>query len=323
MRRLIITHFVSNILSTFVSGWGKIGKILKLKRKIRVKHVGIKSKATCEWREQLFLPDEDISVLNRAGLTLLQSKLYLVLVLSGKQSIKSVAKMANVDRSNAYREIQRLEEMALVKRIIDSPTLYEAVSPQEGIMLLLNGKAEEYRDTEKQARNLLNRLSYRNTEKVVARKREFVLVPKRTAFMKSAIQNMNSVKKSNDTITNLKRFSQAMPYTFEIHKAALERGVKTRVLMEKPNGERSLPKAIQELMKYPNFEISYASKQPVTLGACFDNSYVGILVDPASSIKESACFETGHPSFVELFCDHFENLWRASEKIKIKSHKAS
>ncbi|MCW4018335.1 MAG: hypothetical protein NWF00_06615 [Candidatus Bathyarchaeota archaeon] len=265
----------------------------------------------------MLLTEEDISILNKAGLTPLQSKMYLVLVMSGKQSIKSVAKMANVDRSNAYKEIQRLEEMSLVKRIIDSPNLYEAVSPKEGILLLLNGKEEEYRNTKKQANDLLKRLSYRNKEKVVEKKREFVLVPKRNAFMKSAMINMSSVKKSNDTITNLKRFSQAMPYTFEIHKAALERGVKTRVIMEKPKGEQSLPEAIRNLMNYPNFEIRAASKPPVTLGACFDNASVGILVDPTSSIKESAVFETDHPSFVELFCNHFETLWESSENIKL------
>jgi sugar-specific transcriptional regulator TrmB len=272
-------------------------------------------------RRALPLRDEDILVLNKAGLNALQAKIYLTLSMGGKQSIKSVAKAAFIDRSNAYREILNLQEMGLVEKTIGIPNLFEAVPLQDGIAILLSRKEEEYKEIKEKTELLIEQSRCLTSEVIEEQEKDFHIIPKKTIFIKDALINIQIAQWSNDTISSLKRFSQAMMYSFETHKRALARGVKTRVIVEKPEKGQLLPEAIQNLIAHPNFELRYTSTLPKTLGACFDNKSVGILVDPSASVTESACFNTNHPSFVELFQNYFEKLWCTAEKANLEDNR--
>jgi sugar-specific transcriptional regulator TrmB len=260
------------------------------------------------------LKDEDILVLNKAGLNALQAKIYLTLVMNGKQSIKSVARAAVVDRSNAYREILNLQEMGLVGKTIGVPNLFEAIPLQDGISLLLSRKEQEYQEIKKKTEQLIEQARCCIGGVIEEQEKDFHITPKKTIFIRGALIHMQNAQWGNDTISSLKRFSQAMVYSFETHKRALERGVKTRVIVEKPENGQILPETVQTLMGHQNFELRYTPTVPKTLGACFDKKTVGILMDPLASITESACFNTNHPSFVELFHNYFEQLWCKAEK---------
>jgi sugar-specific transcriptional regulator TrmB len=91
----------------------------------------------------------DISLLVNAGLTISQAKIYLTLVLNGKQTIKFIAKLSGVDRSNTYREIMKLEELALVKKIIGIPNMFQAISLAGAISLLLAERQKQCEKTKK------------------------------------------------------------------------------------------------------------------------------------------------------------------------------
>jgi hypothetical protein len=145
---------------------------------------------------------------------------------------------------------------------------------------------------------------------------KLMVVPKSNAFIKSAMLNIKNIKTSNDTISSMKRFAQAMIYTFEIHRAALERGVTTRLIFEKPEEETQLTKPVQTLMTYPNFQVRFTQNPPEVLGACFDNRKVSILLSPKADVEASPCFLTDHHSFVVLFREYFESLWASAEPIK-------
>lgn len=265
-------------------------------------------------RRTLPLREEDILVLNKAGLNALQAKIYLTLAIGGQQSIKSVAKAACIDRSNAYREILNLHEMGLVEKTIGIPNLFEAIPLQDGISILLSRKEKEYNEIKEKTEQLIEQARCCMSEVIAAQEKDFHITPKKMIFIKGALIHMQNAQQSNDTISSFKRFSQAMAYSFETHKRALARGVKTRVIVEKPEKGQLLPETVQNLIAHPNFELRYTLTVPKTLGACFDNEGVGILMDPSASITESACFNTNHPSFVELFRNYFEKLWNTAEK---------
>ncbi len=260
--------------------------------------------------------DEDALILNRAGLTVLQAKMYLALVRNGKQTIKGISELASIDRANTYREILKLQKIGLVKKIIDVPSFYEAIPVDHGIPLLLAYKEEEYETTKKETQSLIEKFKVYPSAAPEKISDNFVLIPKKNAFMANSMGNIQSAKTSNYTITNLTRFSQALVYTFEIHKSVLEKGVRTKVIIEKPKAGKPLNKAILKLMVYPNFELRYTLCPPQVLGACFDSKKVGILLDPSANVQDSPCFTSSHRSIVTLFLNYFEHLWDSATPIQ-------
>jgi sugar-specific transcriptional regulator TrmB len=255
--------------------------------------------------------DDAVSILNRAGLTILQAKIYLTLVMGGNQSIKMIAKAANIDRANVYREIINLEKMALVKKIIGNPNIYDAIQFQDGISLLLKQKTDEYEKLLIATKKLAKHFSEKNTTNTIQDENKFTIVPKKAMFIKNALAAIQESQKSNDMITSLRRFSQAMPYFFNAQKTALMRGVRLRVIIEKPK-VRTLSKNIQNLMNYQNFQLKYTTNTPKAIGACFDEKTASFIIDSTADITNSACLVTNHPSFITLFQNYFETLWNSA-----------
>jgi sugar-specific transcriptional regulator TrmB len=253
--------------------------------------------------------EQKIPILTRSGLTLLQAKIYLALIANGKQTVKSLSQTAKVDRANTYREILRLQKIGLVIKKVNTPSLYEPLSLDDAIPLLLAYKKEEYEETKKEAENLLKKSKEPSNELKLRSENEFILIPKKNAFKKSSINNIKNAQVSNSTITNLKRLSQALPESFESQKLALQRGIRTRMIIEKPQNEKAISKSILKLMEYPNFELRYTLTPPKVLGACFDNQTVAILTEPSADIWNSPVLCTNHESFVALFQNYFESQW--------------
>ena len=271
----------------------------------------------CSERRDYLLPHEQkIQILTRSGLTLLQAKIYLALVVNGKQTVKSLSQTAKVDRANTYREILGLQKIGLVIKKVNMPSLYEPLSLDDAIPLLLSYKKEEYEETKKEAENLLNKSKEPSEELTIRSEDEFLLIPKKNAFRKSSINNIKNAQVSNSTITNLKRLSQALPESFESQKIALQRGVRTRMIVEKPQNEKGISKFVWKLMAFPNFELRYTLTPPKVLGACFDNKTVAILTDPSADIWNSPVLCTNHASFLTLFQDYFERQWDSAIPIQ-------
>jgi sugar-specific transcriptional regulator TrmB len=89
------------------------------------------------------LDEDDTNTLIGLGLTFDQARIYLTLAYLGKSTLKSLSNTARMDRSNVYRVLSKLQEMNLIEKKITSPSLYQAVSPQEAIPALLERKKME------------------------------------------------------------------------------------------------------------------------------------------------------------------------------------
>jgi sugar-specific transcriptional regulator TrmB len=255
---------------------------------------------------------EDLAILNDAGLTTSEAKIYLTLASNGKQTIKSLAKLSDVDRANTYREIQKLEELDLVRKTLDVPNIYEAIPLRDCISILLTNKKKEYEKTKKNLDELCQHFCCRQGNFVENEKNLFI-IPKRTSLIRTSIRYMKEIQFSNDIISSVKRFSQSMNYPFfEIHRSALERGVRIRLIVEEPRNEEFLTDEIRDLMAYRNFEMRYSKKALESLGSCFDNNRLLILIDPLADVEESPVFCTYHNSFVAMFREYFESLWQSA-----------
>jgi hypothetical protein len=142
------------------------------------------------------------------------------------------------------------------------------------------------------------------------------LIPKRGGFKRTSIEGIQKAQVSNDTISSLKRLSQALPESSKSQKIALQNGVRTRMIIDKPPNMKSISQLIWDLLEYPNFELRYTLEPPKVLGVCFDDKTVGILMEPSADIWDSSVLVSGHQSFVTLFQTYFSNLWSSAVPIK-------
>ncbi|MEJ2242432.1 MAG: hypothetical protein P8Y18_09865, partial [Candidatus Bathyarchaeota archaeon] len=146
-------------------------------------------------------------------------------------------------------------------------------------------------------------------------KEKFALIPKKTRFINTAIKGISRSQKYIKCVSSLKRYSQALNYSFEALKAALERGVLNQTIIDEPKGGH-IPQNLRFLMEYPNFEIKFLSDIPEALGSCVDDHHVGILVEPNNDVKDSDMLLSMHPSLIAIFNEYFTNLWKTATDLK-------
>ena len=117
------------------------------------------------------------------------------------------------------------------------------------------------------------------------------------------------VQRSVEILSTLQRWLQIVNYCLEDYEKALERKVKYRIIIEKPEYEIILPENVQALLAKPNFELKFTlSALPTNLGI-FDNEEATINFFPSKSLVESPIILTNHPSFLSMCQDHFEKIW--------------
>lgn len=266
-------------------------------------------------KEEHLSQEQQILTLTRAGLTTLQAKVYLALARHGRQTVKSLAGIAKIDRSNTYREVIKLQSIGLVVKKLDTPNLYEALPLENAISHLLACKKEEYEETKKEAEDLLKKCAVPLDSINEGTDQDFFLIPKRCGFRKTSIERIKKAQVSNDTISCLKRLSQALPESFESQKIALQNGVRTRMIIDKPPNMKSISKLIWNLLEYPNFELRYTLEPPKVLGVCFDDKTASILINPSADIWDSSVLVSNHQSFVTLFQTYFNQLWNLAVPI--------
>jgi sugar-specific transcriptional regulator TrmB len=84
-------------------------------------------------------------------LTPLQAKIYLVSIQGGKEKIKTIARIANIDRSSTYQAVIQLQEIGLIEKILGTPNLYQAAPIEEGVSTLLKHKEDQSSEIQKEA----------------------------------------------------------------------------------------------------------------------------------------------------------------------------
>ena len=248
------------------------------------------------------------------GLTPSQAKLYLIILKIGRADGKTIAKHSGVARQEVYRILCELQESGLVEKIIAKPYEFRAIPLQDGLSSLLTQKAEEYSEAKEKTKILLQR--FENKAEDVSQEYALILIPKREAVIKRIGNELKNAQQSVDHVTTMQRFMQAIHQYFAFYKEGAERGVKFRVITEKPKDDKAFSKAMQELWLTPSVKVRYLSQLPKANVAIFDRKEAMVTVYPATGLTESPCIWTNHPSLLSIYQDHFETVWRRALKYK-------
>ena len=194
------------------------------------------------------LHNETVRNLMDLGLTLVQTRTYLALCKSESATAKAISKTANLARQDVYRVMPTLEKLGLVERIFDAPTRYRAIPVKRGIKNMLNNRIREHNELHKKTTELLKSLSNLPQEPEPTgspeEDQQFVLTSEVNLLFERLAEETRTTQENIDLAGNWETNENALLYCLEEFKRALERSVKIRVVMEKPENEKLIPALI-------------------------------------------------------------------------------
>jgi sugar-specific transcriptional regulator TrmB len=258
------------------------------------------------------LKEEDVQALMQIGFTSNQAKLYITLLGIGKADGRTIAKHSQVPRQEVYRILDELQEMGLVEKIIALPCEFEAVPMQDGLSILLAQKAKEYSEAEKKTKVLLQKFEPNDGKNPEDEECRFIIVPGKERLVKRIRDEHDNSIQSIDLVTTGSRFLQSIQYCFENYEKALERGVKYRVVLEKPEDEKAFLKNIEALLAKPNFQLRFINHYPTAYVVIFDKKEAFVAVYPLKSLIESPRLWTNNPSFLAIYQNYFKAVWNSA-----------
>lgn len=249
-----------------------------------------------------------VQTLTGLGLTSCQSRVYLELVRAGPSSAKAISAAAQVTRQDVYRIMPALQKLGLVEAVIDSPTLFSAIPLEEGVSILMTRRKKENDELRLRTRDLLANFRKAEEKRSPQEEHAFVLIPPKETDVRRRKRSLSKAKETFDAISSKKRFSQALFHMFETLNAAAERGVKIRLITERPEKDE-LPKELGNLAKNALVQIRFLEHPPKAVVNIVDRREASILTSGSAGWAQSPSLWTNNPSFVAVVQDHFDATW--------------
>jgi len=258
-----------------------------------------------------------IRKLQKLGLTEIQAKIYLILLSLGKEKASTIAKIANVDRSNVYKAIDKLQKRKIVSKILGPPNLFEAIPLEELLELLVKAKFEQYTKLSREAE--LFKKSYNYSKKIQTSENDFgmfkIINFSRKAHFKAISIVCKNAQKNVDLILNKKTFIGGVILFSDSHLRCLQRGVKYRLISEAFDTEH-VQKEMNPFLKNSNFEMKIINQLPLMEVCVVDNTGVGLSLVPNKSVGNAPFLITrNNLGFAEIVLNHFDIIWNKAEKI--------
>jgi len=228
-------------------------------------------------------------------------------------SATKLSKDAMIARPDIYRVITSLDNLGLIEKTLNKPTLVKAIPLSDGIKFLIKRKKLETLNTFEESRNLIEffkNCPNKNGEK--ENEHNFIFIPEKEAYLRKRHKEISDSQTSIDFITSWKRFPLKIHTFTESTKNALKRNVKIRVILEKPPNEYSVSKTIQELEKYPNYQLKYTHNPPPAIIVIFDSKRAIIDMSSSSGLAEAPAIWTNNLCFLSIVSEYFENIWKTA-----------
>ncbi len=243
--------------------------------------------------------------------------MYLALLSCGKTDAKTLAKTSGIPRQAAYRTLGELQEMGIVERIIAMPQEYKAVPLQDGLSTIIAEKENEFAQNVKQAKDFLEKFEKQKTEEPLENEYAITVVAGKGTIMNRYRKAADKLIDNACVCSNLQRWMQVNLEIAENVEHALLRGVRYRVVLCNVNEETFFPEELKKILYHPNYQVKLISEHLKTNVCIFDGLEAFLRFYTLDSQADSPMIWTNHPSLLVGFQDHFENLWRNSEKTSV------
>ena len=244
------------------------------------------------------------------GLTLIQAKVCLALIRTGISTVRIISKASNVPRPDVYRILLQLQEVGLVNKLISNPIKYQPLSMQEALDILLERRSKKTHELIKTKNVLIKEFPDNKLEtKFLEENDQFVLIPKKEVNIRRGEKEIVNSHYSIDVITSWKDFLKRIFYYREKTVHALNRGVKIRHILEKPEDEKNFTEIISHYTENPNVEVRCINKCPKAIITIFDKNRCIIKISTSKDLEESSGLWSNNPCLISIVKDYFEILW--------------
>lgn len=252
------------------------------------------------------LQKEDFSIqtLVKLGLTALQAKIYLTTVIVQRAGVAKISAVSKVARPDVYRVLPTLEKMGLVRKIIASPTMYEATPLKQGCEILLQNKKNEYIQTRQDTSSLIHDFYEKHLKSQDVPSNDFVLISSATLLLEK-FQIENAVAKTSIDVVG--HWLAVRPLVFgynPVFQKALKRGIKIRVVTEKPSAEQ-----LCDIVKNSLLEMRFLDECVPIKAVIYDGQRANMCVGTLSTDEIIPSLWSDNPEFVKVVLAAFEKAW--------------
>ncbi len=254
-----------------------------------------------------------VQTLMGLGLTEVQAKVYVTLATLGVADAKTISQKSLVARPDIYRVMPALSEIGLIETIISTPTKFRAAPAKLAISILLARRNDETKKLRNESKELTKSLENRTKKDVLGfDTSQFAIIPNRKADLKKRILMIRRTLSSQCVISSQERLETLPHLLIQETISALQRGVRLRVVLRKPESTLIITKIICEFKKAGSFEIRYMTENPRVLLLVFDMKE-SLIVDSAKGyFGQFPDLWTNNTSIVGAIQDYFEILWSTS-----------
>jgi sugar-specific transcriptional regulator TrmB len=245
----------------------------------------------------LTFKNEELSIFLQLGMTMQQTKVYIALSELEQATVKTIAKTAQMERSEVYRAIPKLQKFGLIKKIVTTPTVLRATPLSEGLTLLLQRNAEKHKEMRTKAEQFLLNLKH-NRQKSSQENSQYYLTLGQKPVERDYIRDLAETQTSKDCVLDWKSLLYVTNRFFEYIKETIERGVKIRYVTHIPEGT-NMPQIIQTLTEMGSFEVKSASTVPKAGIDIFDKKIVHLVTSP-TYLEELEVLRSTNSEIVEL-----------------------
>jgi len=262
------------------------------------------------------------------GLTGNEAKVYLALLQFKKASAHAIARLSGVPRQEVYRVLPQLEKLGMVEVIIDRPTKFLAIDPEEVLSELIERQQEILTKRISELRNRKSRLETELRE-VVGRSAGLI-PPEPVHFALISGQRLVN-EKIKEMLENAKSEVLWMAPRVEIRRAVIydrdemlrqcaQRNVTIRIITEV---DKKNAKEVSRLGQFCDVKHAPGVLSLITI---VDNKelIIGSAVHTNEDSANSGLVHklwTNDTSHINIMRDFFEKVWKDSipANLKIKS----
>jgi sugar-specific transcriptional regulator TrmB len=260
--------------------------------------------------------------LTQLGLTVLEARIYLALCTYGTLNTKELSKLTKTAQPDTYRVLTKLQKKGLIEKIIKKPAEFKAAPIETSVSSLLQKKKAEYDDLKVKTNQLIHAIKEKPVNKPnETENSQFALIPQSETVVRKIREAIDKSKTSVDIFLSWKRFLDGITTAFaKSAERAWNREVKFRIIVETPEGEVHVEKALQFCGKSPFCKIRFWAGTPKTVTGIYDKREVFIIIDPEEGLFDSPALWSNNQSLISVVQEYFDKLWlTAMEEPTLKS----
>lgn len=260
-------------------------------------------------------PSNVAIVLEELGLTLSETRIYLVLVQIGSSQTGVISKAAGIHRQHVYHTLNSLEEKGLIEKKLGKITHYSAIPIEKGLSILIKRRQKEISILKAKSQKIIEKLKKeKDTQHLpVQEESNFTIVYGREILIQRLKETLRKSSSSVEVITSPVRFSVAIHNFANEYRKALKRGLKIRIATEKHVVEKTALGIVRKLARNPNFQVKDFSEPTEAIITIFDNKEAFVSLSATAHLKKTSGIWSNDASFIALTQNYFKTKWESSD----------